>query len=152
MRASTLQQVVRATPGAACMHPVSRWGGIYAPNVMLTEDGSGQELDKPFPVAMIFAAATEMDGTQIQDPTALRKFRAEMWTKVLNLLRQCHEQQHFELVLGAWGCQRAPRAEVAAIFRAALFDSDLRGLFRRVTFACEDEGEDYKIFAAVFNS
>ena len=152
MRASNLQQVVRATPGAALMHPASRWGGIYAPRVMVAEDGSGQELDEPFPVAMVFAAATEMPFTQKDDPKALRKFRAEMWTKVLNVLRMCHEQHHVELVLGAWGCQRAPRAEVAAIFRAALFDSDLCGRFRQVTFACEDEGADYKIFRDVFNS
>jgi len=152
VRASMLQQAVRESRGAKDMHPLPRWGGIYVPNVLVTKNGKEQDLKEPFRVAMVYASATVMaDGTQTDEKTMVG-FRAEMWKKVLNVLRMCHAKQHDELVLGAWGCQwrGAPREEVAAIFRAALFDSDLSGVFRRVTFAIQGTEDDALVFENEF--
>jgi len=157
IRTSTLQQAVRATSGFD-RAPVPRWGGIYTPEVLVTADGEGRPLDKPFRVAMLYAAATRavssVDGAD-GDEAAMDKFCAEMREKVLNILRIGHNQNHDELVLGAWGCgwrggPRPPRREVAAIFRAALLgDSDVAGLFRRVTFAINSE-DDFRAFQEEF--
>merc|ERR1711884_941680 len=90
VRASTLQQAVREkvreNPGADNMHPVSRWGGIYVPNVMVTKNGKGQDLQEPFRVAMVFASATMLTDGPGRDERTMRCWRAEMWKKVLNIL------------------------------------------------------------------
>jgi len=154
VRASTLQQAVRATPGADQTSHVPPLGGIYIADVLVTKDGKGKDLEEPFRIAMLYASSVLVVDGEDSDERAMLEFRAEMREKVLNILRMCHEKNHDELILGAWGCRwrNAPRREVAAIFRAALFeDSDVVGLFRRVTFAIYGNEDDFRAFQDEFS-
>jgi uncharacterized protein (TIGR02452 family) len=145
---------------------VSRWGGIYVPNVQVLSDSAGP-VEEPFRVAMVYAAASRIanlagaGGSEDEEgespesmPISHARYRAEMREKVLNVLRICHAHDHQELILGAWGCggNEGPAEEVAEAFhRALLGDSDVSHTFKRVTFAIYDQNPSvFDAFQAKF--
>merc|ERR1711924_356964 len=119
-RASTLQLALLSSSSRAA--PVPRWGGIYAPDVLVFSDGESRHIPR-FRMDMVYAISPWAPNTD-EDPSLLQ-FQAEMRKKITNVLRICHLHGHDTLILGAWSCGNGggPPAFVAKIFRESLMGS-----------------------------
>ncbi|MBS3736748.1 MAG: TIGR02452 family protein [Candidatus Bipolaricaulota bacterium] len=130
---------------------------IYSPRVPVIRDGDGNFLESPFSISILTAPAVNRKAIEKNDPERLSEVKPTMDDRIKKVLLVAADNNHRELVLGAWGCgvfDNDPRV-IAKLFRKKLeegktFNSD----FEKAVFAVPDEPSvsNYKVFKEVLES
>ena len=120
---------------------------LYSPNVCVFMDGKGELLLKPFMASVVTVPAPNRRGAAFF--ASGRRIGETMLRRIKIMLLVAAKHGHRNLVLGAWGCGafgNKPR-DVAGLFRQALVEEGLGGMFDEVCFAIRGRTEDAKFLA-----
>jgi uncharacterized protein (TIGR02452 family) len=127
---------------------------IYAPQVPVFRDDTGQLLDRPHQTAMLVAAAPNLRAVQQNQPAHAATVPAVLAQRAQRILTVAAAHGHRRLILGAWGCGvfgNNPYA-VAQAFATAL---NRVNRFDHVAFAVLDrtpETRTYLTFVEFFTA
>ena len=114
---------------------------IYSPDIVIVKDRTYHPT-RPVPIRVMSMGAIRRPAVT-NGRYAHSGDRALMTEKIRMVLETASYHAVDTLVLGAWGCGafRNPPAEVAYIFREALY-GEYRGVFKHITFAILETGDD----------
>lgn len=108
-RASALHACLDAVPAFYTHHrsePDLRYSDrvIYSPDVPVFRDDTGRLFDRPYPVAMLTAAAPNLRAVRSNQPALADTVPAVLCRRAVRVLQVAAAHGHRRLVLGAWGC------------------------------------------------
>jgi len=124
----------------------SDWA-IYSADVPVFRADDGTELDRPWTVSFLTAAAPH--APRVGQPASGDLLEA----RIVRVLAIAHAYRHESLVLGAWGCgefKNDPH-RTARDFREAL-SGEFRGRFSRVVFAITDWSSERRFLGPFRNA
>jgi uncharacterized protein (TIGR02452 family) len=141
-------------------YPLPEFGVLWSSPVDIIRHGPDRDYlptSSTFQIAVASAAAYQQPPVDSKMQKLQEPVRSKMRRKIHSLLAAAAMQGHATLVLSAWGCGAFgnPSSDVAELFREALHDHRLRGVFRHVTFAILDRepggvGDNVIAFRRVF--
>jgi len=141
-------------------YPLPEFGILWSSPIDVIRQGP--EMDylptrATFQIAVASAAAFQQPPVDWKLEKLQEPVRSRMRRKIHALLAAAAMQGHSAVVLSAWGCGAFgnPGSDVAELFREALHDRRLRGIFRIVSFAILDRepggvGANVDAFRRVF--
>lgn len=109
---------------------------IYSPAVPIIKDEEGNNLEDLVTCAVITAPAVNTGVVKNREPERMAEIEQIMKRRISKVLAIALENQHRNIVLGAWGCgvfQNDPR-DIAVYFREVL-EGSFRGQFEQIVFA-----------------
>lgn len=141
-------------------YPLPEFGVLWSSPVDVIRHGSDCDYlssRTTFQVAVASAAAYQWPPVDWKLEKLHEPVRSKMQRKIHALLAVAAMLGHSMLVLSAWGCGAFgnPGRDVAELFREALHDPRLRGVFRLISFAILDSepggvGANVEAFRSVF--
>ncbi|MCB1051368.1 MAG: TIGR02452 family protein [Acidobacteria bacterium] len=126
---------------------------IYSPKVPVFRNDSDQLLAEPFGVSIVTAPAPNAGAIRQNQPELISEIEPTFIQRIRFVLAIARENQHQNLVLGAWGCGVFANDPlwVANAFRQVLAESAFKGVFQKVVFAVLDHRPGTPTFNA-FNT
>ncbi len=109
---------------------------IYSPAVPIIKDEEGNNLEELVTCAVITAPAVNTGVVKNREPERMGEIEQIMKRRISKVLAIALENQHRNIVLGAWGCgvfQNDPQ-DIAVYFREVL-ESSFKGQFEQIVFA-----------------
>jgi len=109
---------------------------IYTPGVPIIKDENGENLTELIKTAIITAPAVNAGVVKQREPERLNEIEEVMKRRIEKVLAVALENQHFCIVLGAWGCgvfANSPTA-IAAYFKWVI-DHKFHNEFEQIVFA-----------------
>lgn len=141
-------------------YPLPEFGILWSSPIDVIRHGPDKEYlptRATFQIAVASAAAYQQPPVDWRLQKLQEPVRTKMRRKIHALLAAAAIQGHSIVVLSAWGCGAFgnPSSDVAELFREALHDHRLRGVFKIVTFAILDRdpggvGANVDAFRRVF--
>lgn len=131
---------------------------IYSPRVPVIRDDNGDFLESPFRISILTAPAVNRKAVEENEPERLSEVKPTMNGRIKKVLKVAADNNHKELVLGAWGCgvfDNDPRT-ISKLFKKNLEGEDsFRKEFGKVIFAVLDEpspNSNFEVFGEVLES
>lgn len=131
---------------------------IYSPRVPVIRDDNGDFLESSFRISILTAPAVNRKVVEENEPERLSEVKPTMNDRIKKVLKVAVDNNHKELVLGAWGCgvfDNDPRV-VSKLFKKNLVDEEtFEREFDKVIFAILDEPStksNYNVFKQVLES
>lgn len=131
---------------------------IYSPRVPVIRDDNGNFLDSPFFVSILTAPAVNRRVVKKEEPERLSEVKPTMDNRVKEVLLVAADNNHENLVLGAWGCgvfDNDPRT-ISELFKKNIVNAEaFRREFEKVVFAVLDETPSkstFKTFSEVLET
>lgn len=130
---------------------------IYSPRVPVIRDEDGNFLESPYSVSILTAPAVNRKAVEKNEPERLSEVKPTMDDRIKKVLLVAVDNNHKDLVLGAWGCgvfDNDPGV-ISKLFRKNLEEGEtFHSEFEKVVFAVPDEPSmsNYKVFKEVLES
>ncbi len=135
------------------INPVESDYMLYSPNVCVFRDNKCNLLSSPFTAAVITLPAPNRRGAAIVASGA--KIAETMTRRIRIMLAAAAENDHKNLVLGAWGCGAFGNKpeDVSEYFRKVIIDEGYGKLFENICFAIygKETGRNYLAFKKTFS-
>lgn len=113
---------------------------IYSPAVPVFRDDLDELIDQAWMTSIITSPAVNAGVVRRGNRDREEEIKTVMFERIDRVLRLASAKGHRNLVLGAWGCgvfRNDPRI-IASLFKQALAQDDLQGVFERVRFSVLD--------------
>lgn len=125
---------------------------IYSPKVIFFRDDHGNLLEDPYTVAVVTAAAPNMNVVKTLEGDQEQKSYDAFYRRIEKVLNVMHKEGHKTIVLGAWGCGAFGNDPyMISDFFADILEAN--PVFDKVVFAIYDKPSSatYQAFDTTFN-
>ena len=121
------------------LYPIQVTTNILTPDILVVKDDNYMDLEKPFSVSMLAAAAIRYDKRIVSYKP---HDRAIMQETIMNIFRTAYKNGYDTLILGALGCGafKNPTHQVVELYNEAI--AKFNGCFKYIAFAVLDSRHD----------